>query len=204
MTTRARHALCAIVILVAAFVVESSRAHPAPSGTLEAIRARGHVVCSVSNGPVGYASATAQGVWSGIGVDFCRALAVAVLDDKDAVKFRAVGASDQREALQSGEVDVVAGYSNVPPGGDGTQGIRLAGILLYDGQGFMVRRAQNIASALELSGARVCVSKDGSAAPRVLAYFSDLKMPVELVPFDSLADAAKAFDSGGCLVLSAG
>jgi general L-amino acid transport system substrate-binding protein len=203
MAARARHVLSAALVLAAAFVGDISDAHQS-SSTLGTIRARGHVLCGVGDGLAGYSSASAQGVWSGIGADFCRALAVAVLDNKAAVQFRALPEPQQVEALQAGEVDVLARHADIPSGDDAVQGIRMAGVLVYDGQGFLVRRSEHIASALELSGVRVCVTREGSAAHRVTGYFSALRMPLELVRFDRWTDAVTAFDSGGCLVLSAG
>jgi general L-amino acid transport system substrate-binding protein len=195
--------VCAILVLAAAFAGEATRAHPA-SSTLASIRARGHVVCAVGDGPAGYSTATMHGDWSGIGADFCRALAAAVLGSKDAVRFRVLSAQTQLEALQAGEVDVLSRHAAMPPSEDAAQGVRLAGILVYDGQGFLVRRSQNIASALELSGARVCVCGPGEAAGHVSGYFAKLGMPLDLVALDSWPEAVKAFDNGSCLVLSAG
>ena len=83
---------------------------------------------------------TGEGVWTGISVDFCRALAAAVLGSKDAVKFRAVLPSERFAALQSGEIDVLSRNVAMTSSHDTALGIRFPGVLVFDGQGFMVRK----------------------------------------------------------------
>ena len=197
-----RRAVGVALVLGAALVEATSQVHAAPS-TLAAIRARGHVVCGVRDGPAGYSMAGAQGVWSGIAADFCRALAAAVVGSKEAVRFRLLAAEEQFSALQAGEIDVLSRYAGVAPGQVVSVDIRLAGILVYDGQGFMVRRSQNITSALELSGARVCVTRESDAGHRIAGYFTSLSMPFELVNFDRWQDAVMAYTDKACQVLSA-
>ena len=167
------------------------------------VRSARHVVCGVSDGPKGYSSVTGKGVWSGISVDFCRALAAAVLGSHDAVKFRLVPPSERFAALQSGEIDVLSRNVAITSSLDTTLGIRFPGVLVYDGQGFLVRKSQDVASALELSGARVCVTTETADAQGVADYFGALKMPYDLSKFDKWPDAATAYTNKSCQVLSA-
>lgn len=170
---------------------------------MDAIRARGHVLCGVGRGPKGYSSVNAQGAWAGIGVDFCRGLAAAVIGNKDAVEFREVTAGEGFAPLVSGDIDVLSRKTAITSSGDTSFGVRFPGILVYDGQGFMVRKSQNIASALELSGSRICVSGDAADQQEIADYFGGLKMPVELARFDNWPDAVMAYSDKSCLVLSA-
>jgi general L-amino acid transport system substrate-binding protein len=202
MTTGVRRALFLAIVAAAALLANSAWAR-ADAGVLEAVRARGHLLCGVGDGPKGYSSANAQGLWSGISVDFCRALAAAALGSKDAVRFRPVPASEVSAVLQAGEVDVLSGNLAMTPTRDTTLGIRFAGVLVYDGQGFMVRKSQNLASALELSGARICVTKEKADEQGLADYFATLKMPFDLVKLDSWPDAVMAYQSKSCQVLSA-
>jgi len=192
--------LCLALALGAALLGNSAWAD---AGVLESIRARGHVVCGVGNGPKGYSSVSAQGAWSGISVDFCRALAAAVIGNKDAVRFRAIAADEAFSPLQSGEVDVLSSNVAMTSSRDTALGIRFAGTLVYDGQGFMVRKSQNLASALELSGARICVTRESADEQGITDYFTTLKMPFDLVKFESWADAVMGYASKSCQVLSA-
>jgi general L-amino acid transport system substrate-binding protein len=175
----------------------------ADATVLDAIRTRGHVVCGVGDGPKGYSTVNAQGIWSGINVDFCRALAAAVLGNRDAVQFRLLPAGERFAALQSREIDVLSRNVAITSSLDTTLGIRFPGVLVYDGQGFLVRKAQNVSSALELSGARVCVTTETSDAQGVADFFNGLKIPYDLQKFEKWTDAAMAYANKSCQVLSA-
>jgi len=175
----------------------------AEAGVLEAIRDRGQLVCGVGNGLKGYSAVNGNGTWSGISVDFCRALAAAVLGNKDAVKFVPLPPGDGFSALQSGEIDILSRNATLTSSHDTGLGIRFPGVLVYDGQGFMVRKSQGVASALELSGARVCVVTETADAQGIASYFGGLKMPVELLKFDKWQDVVAAYTNKGCQVLSA-
>jgi general L-amino acid transport system substrate-binding protein len=202
MTRGGRRAVSAVLALAAFLVGATSRLIAAPS-TLTAIRDRGHVVCGVGDGSAGYSTTTPQGVWSGIGVDFCRALAAGVVGSKEAVKFRLLTPQEQIPALRAGEIDVLARYPDTAPGQDAAHGIRIAGVLVHEEQGLMVLRSQNITSALELSGARICVSRETGAGFRLSQYFTGLGMPYELVKFDKWKEAVSAYGDKACQVLSA-
>ena len=175
----------------------------AAAGMLETVRARGQLNCGVGDGPKGYSSANDSGVWSGISVDFCRALATAVLGNKDAVSFRTVSAREAFAALKAGEIDVLSRHVAMTLDHDAAQGIRIPGVLVYDGQGFMVRKQQGVASALELSGSRICVLAGTDDEQGIADYFGTLKMPFELSKFDKWPDAVVAYANRGCQVLSA-
>jgi general L-amino acid transport system substrate-binding protein len=191
------------VLALAAFLVGAASHLIAAPNTLAAVRDRGHVLCGVGDGSAGYSTTTAQGVWSGIGVDFCRALAAGIVGSKEAVKFRLLTPPEQIPALRAGAIDVLARYPDTAPGQDPADGIRIAGVLVHEEQGLMVRRPQNIASALELSGARICVTRETGAGFRLSQYFTGLGMPFELVRFDKWQDAVTAYADKNCQVLSA-
>jgi general L-amino acid transport system substrate-binding protein len=202
MTIGVCRGLCRASILLAAVIVPLASAQ-ADQSVLATIRARGFVTCGVGAGPKGYSAINAQGAWSGINVDFCRALAAAVLGSKDAVKFQALSGEEAVPALRAGKVDVLSRNIGMTSSLDTSLGVRFAGILVYDGQGFMVRKSQNITSALELSGARICIAADGTTEQGITDYFGGLKMPFELVKFDGWSNAVMAYASKGCQVLSA-
>ncbi len=186
----------ALAVLVTASGCEAG------AGVLQKVRAREHVICGIADGRKGYAATDGEGSWSGIGVDFCRALAAAVLGNRDAVRFRVVAPEDRFAVLQSGEVDVLSGSLAFSSSSDTALGIRFPGVLVYGGQGFLVRKAQGVASALELSGARICVSADTDDAQGISEYFGGLRMPYELSKHDSWQGAVAAYADKSCQVLS--
>ncbi len=201
MTIRARRGLCRLLVAGAAVIHQVCWAQ-ADASVLEAIRARGHVTCGVGTGPKGYSFVDAQGNWSGISVDFCRALAVAVFGNKGAVKFDPFLGDDAFSALRSGRIDILSRNVGMTSYLDTSQGVRFAGVLVYEGQGFMVRRSQNITSALELSGARICAVADSTAPQAIADYFGGLKMPFDLVKLDRWPDAVAVYTGKGCQVLA--
>jgi general L-amino acid transport system substrate-binding protein len=200
MRTPLRRALArATAVWLAAFLL----APAAQGGVLEAVRARGHLMCGVSDGPKGYSALSRDGVWSGISVDFCRALAAAVLGSKDAVKFHAVTPGDPFAGLQSGGIDVLSRNVAMTSSGDTAHGIRFPGVLVFDGQGFLVRKQQGVASALELSGTRICLLTERADAQAIADYFTALRMPFELSKYESWQEATSAYFNKSCQVLSA-
>src|SRR5262245_27266977 len=106
MTNALRRALCLGMTACLAMLAQPSQA-VAELGVLESVRTGGHLICGVGDGPAGYSTVNGQGVWTGISVDFCRALAAAVLGSKDAVKFRLLAAGERFSALQAREIDVL-------------------------------------------------------------------------------------------------
>jgi general L-amino acid transport system substrate-binding protein len=200
-----RIVLCRASSLAAALGVAALLCAPpciAGNSVLEKVRAREYVVCGVGENLKGYSTVNSEGVWSGIGVDFCRALAAAALGTKDAVKFRATSKDEGFAALQSGEVDVLSGKVAMTATRDMDLGIRFPGVLVFGGQGFMVRKSQAVASALELSGTRICVLSDTDDAQGIGDYFGALRMPFELSRFERWQDATMAYVNKGCQVLS--
>lgn len=141
------------------------------SPTLRAIRARGRLNCGVHEGLVGFAFTDNRGQWRGFDADFCRALAAAVLGDPDRVRFVPLTTSQRFEALRSGRVDVLWRTTSWTLSREAQEGVRFAGINYYDGQGFLVRRSLDLASAAELNGARVCVQRASTSELNLSDWF---------------------------------
>lgn len=141
------------------------------SPTLAAIKRRGRLNCGVHEGLVGFAFTDNRGQWRGFDADFCRALAAAVLGDADAVRFVPLVSSQRFEALRSGRVDVLWRSTSWTLSREAREGVRFAGINYYDGQGFLVRRSLDLASATELNGARICVQRGSTSELNVADWF---------------------------------
>ena len=156
---RGRSWVAGAVVLLAllASVPKSS----AKAGVLETIRTRGHLVCGVGNGLKGYSAVNGNGTWAGISVDFCRALAAAVLGNKDAVKFVPLPPGERFSALQSGEIDILSRNATLTSSHDTGLGIRFPGVLVYDGQGFWLCQKR-------LSSGRFPFWPDGETPTRAL------------------------------------
>ena len=173
-------------------------AQGAAAGTLAQVRKRGHLRCGVSQGLPGFSSTDDAGNWSGLDVDFCKAVAAAIFGDAGKVKFTPLSAKERFTALQSGEIDILSRNTTWTMARDTAQGMSFAGIIYYDGQAFMVKRGLGITSALELSGASVCTNTGTTTEMNVADFFRKHKMPYEIVPFEKSDEAAAAYDAGRC------
>ena len=166
--------------------------------TLKAVKDRGIVNCGANGTLAGFGSPDAQGNWTGLDVDFCRAVAAAIFNDPTKVKFVALTAKDRFTALQSGEIDVLARNTTWTSSRDTSLGLNFAGVIYYDGQGFIVRNALKVNSALELNGASVCVQQGTTTELNLADYFRTHKMQLKSVTFATADEAVKAYDAGRC------
>lgn len=166
--------------------------------TLDAVRQRGHVLCGVSTGVAGFSAPDAQGNWTGLDVDICRALGAAVLGDPAKVKFVPLNAQQRFTALKAGQVDLLSRNTSWTLTRDASLGFHFTAITYIDGQGFLVNRKYKVTQARQLKNAQVCVQA-GTTTEKNLADFSRAnQLNIKPVVFDSFEGAFKAFFSGRC------
>ena len=174
----------------------------ATAGTLGQVKERGTVRCGVSEGLPGFSLKSQNGTWSGMDVDFCRALAAAIFGDTDKAEFIPLSAKARFKALQSGEIDVLSRNTTWTMGRDTALGLNFAGVSYYDGQGFMVRKKLGVSSALELSGATVCVKMGSTTARNVADFFKSKQMPYKAVVLENAKQTVQAYEAGDCSVFT--
>jgi len=166
--------------------------------TLDAIKARGQVICGVNTGLAGFAAADSNGNWSGIDVDICRAIAAATLGDGTKIKFVPLNAQQRFTALQSGEIDILSRNTTWTLTRDASLGMVFTGTTYYDGQGFMVPSKGKIKSAKQLKGTTVCV-QSGTTTEKNLTDFSRAnKLDIKPVVFEKVEAATGAYFAGRC------
>ena len=175
-------------------------AAPAHAGkTLDAIKARGQVICGANTGLAGFAVADSSGKWSGLDVDVCKALAAAVLGDAEKVKYVPLNAQQRFTALQSGEVDVLARNTTFSLTRDASLGLNVTVTNFYDGQGFMVPVKSKMKSAKQLKGQTVCV-QSGTTTEKNLTDFSKANnLAIKPVVFEKVEAATSAYFAGRCI-----
>lgn len=180
----------------AAALMGMSSAHAGK--TLDAIKARGQVVCGVNTGLAGFAAADSNGNWSGIDVDICRAIAAATLGDGTKIKFVPLNAQQRFTALQSGEIDILSRNTTWTLTRDASLGMVFTGTTYYDGQGFMVPAKGKIKTAKQLKGTTVCV-QSGTTTEKNLTDFSRAnKLDIKPVVFEKVEAATGAYFAGRC------
>ena len=186
--------------LVAWFIGAALSASLAPSagaGTLDHVKARGQLICGANPGLAGFGLPDDQGVYKGLDVDECRAIAAAIFNDPTKVKFLPINAKDRPTILASGEIDVLIRNTTWTLSRQ-TGGMFFTGINYYDGQGFMVRKKLGIDSALKLDGASVCVQQGTTTELNLADFFRANNMKLEAVVFATDDEATKAYDTGRC------
>jgi general L-amino acid transport system substrate-binding protein len=169
----------------------------ADAGTLDKVKARGQLICGSNPGLAGFGLPDDQGVFKGLDVDECRAIAAAIFNDPNKVKFIPINAKDRPTILASGEIDVLIRNTTWTLSRQ-TAGMFFTGINFYDGQGFMVRKKLGVDSALKLDGASICVQQGTTTELNLSDYFRANAMKFEPVVFATDEEATKAYDSGRC------
>src|SRR4029079_2576823 len=152
---------------------------------------------------IGFSARAEDKDWTGIDADFCRALAAAIFDDPGKVEFVPLSAEDRFQALQSGKIDVLSRNSTWTMARETELGLLFAGVNFYDGQGFLVRHARNVSSALELTGSKVCVQSGTTTELNVRDYFAANGMRYEAIASPTAEEALNAYIEGRCDVLTA-
>ena len=173
---------------------------PALAGkTVDAIKARGQLVCGVSTGLAGFSAADSQGNWSGLDVDMCKAIAAAMLGDANKVKWVPLSAQQRFTALQSGEIDILSRNTTWTLTRDASLGMNFTGTTYYDGQGFMVTTKSKIKSAKQLKGATVCVQSGTTTEKNLTDYSRANNLGIKPVVFEKLEATNAAYFAGRCL-----
>jgi len=170
--------------------------------TLSSIKAKGFIQCGVNTGLPGFSSADKNGVWKGLDVDFCRAVAAATLGDANKVKFTPLTAKERFTALQSGEIDILSRNTTWTLTRDASLGINYVGVIYYDGQGFMVNKNIGVKNVNELSGATVCLHAGTTTELNLADYFRTNKLQYKAVTYDTADATIKGFEAGRCDVLT--
>jgi general L-amino acid transport system substrate-binding protein len=170
--------------------------------TLKTVQARGVLQCGIGTGLAGFGLADASGTWRGTNIDFCHAVAAAVLKDASKVKFVSLSSKDRFTALQAGESDFIAATTTWTMSRDTLLGLNFRPVYYYDGQGFMVRKSLGIKSAKELSGASVCIQQGTTTELNAADYFRRNNMKFEAVTFATANEATEAYESGRCDVFT--
>jgi general L-amino acid transport system substrate-binding protein len=168
--------------------------------TLDAVKKKGFIQCGINSGVPGFSSANDKGEWTGLDVDFCKAVAAAVFGDTTKVKYTSLTAKERFTALQSGEIDLLSRNTTWTFTRDTNQGLSFAGVNYYDGQGFMVNNG--VKSAKELDGASVCIQSGTTTELNLSDYFRANSMKYEPITYDKVEETIKGFEEGRCDVLT--
>ena len=169
----------------------------AEAGRLQRVRERGILVCASNNSVAGFGALDAAGNTVGFDIDLCRAVAVAVLGDPDAVEYRSTTAAERGPVIQSGEVDMMSRNTTWTSSRDAQWG-NFAQTMFYDGQGFMVPTASGVESILELKGAAICVQQGTTTELNLEDFNNQNDMGFSVVTFPDNISTDTAYQGGQC------
>jgi general L-amino acid transport system substrate-binding protein len=165
---------------------------------LDAIKARGQLICGIMEGTAGFAMPDSQGKWTGLDVDVCRAIAAAMFGDSEKVKYTPLTSQQRFTALQSGEVDILSNNTTWTLTRDTALGLDFGAVTYYDGQGFLVNKKLGVKNAKELNGATVCVAPGTTTELNLADYFRANKMSFKPVVIEKVEEVRAAFFGGRC------
>jgi general L-amino acid transport system substrate-binding protein len=177
-------------VLIASFTVAQAQ------GKLAEVRNRGSLVCGVNDVLPGFGTVNEAGEHEGFDVDFCKAIAAAVLGDADAVTYRPLSAQERFTAVQTGEVDVLIRNTTWTSSRDTEVGLNFGPVIFYDGQGFMVRRDSGIETLEDLEGRRIGVQSGTTTELNLADVMSALDIQYEPVIFETSDQLVAAYDDG--------
>jgi general L-amino acid transport system substrate-binding protein len=186
------------VLMACALGVPSAMAQ-----TLDAVKARGFLICGSSNPLAGFSQQDVDGRWSGFDVDLCRALAAAVLGNPDLIEFRSYRGEARFAPLQMGAVDVLMRNGAWTLGRDTRYGARYVAPAFFDGQAFLVPQSMGVVSAYELDNVSICVIDGAGEREGLDEFFFSNQTSFDSVIYEDVADLATAYRAGLCQAISA-
>jgi general L-amino acid transport system substrate-binding protein len=185
-------------LLAASGWIQPAAAQGSGSTTLDAVKARGQVLCGIAGQVPGFSLPDSQGVMRGIDADSCRAVTAAALGDAGKVKFVATTTQNRFTALQSGEVDMLSRSTTWTLGREGNLGLEFAWVNYYDGTGFLVKKSSGVKAAKEMDGATICVQPGTSTELAIADFYRLNNMKWTPILIADLSEIQNAFLSGRC------
>jgi general L-amino acid transport system substrate-binding protein len=185
----------AVAVAVAATAIVYERFD---TKTLKRTVRRDAVLCGVNTSLPGFSIPDEKGNWSGFDVDFCRAVAAAIFDDPNRVKFIPLNANERFKELQNRNIDILSRNSTWSMSRETSYNLHFPAVAYYDGQGFMVPGVRKVDSALALDGSKVCVQEGTTTQLNLADYFRANNIKYEAMKFSKLDEAIKAYGAGQC------
>jgi general L-amino acid transport system substrate-binding protein len=173
----------------------------ASGSTLAAVQSRGTLICGVNNGVPGFGFVDDAGNFSGFDVDYCRAIAAAVLGDSEAIEFRVVEAADRGTVIQTGEVDVLIRNTTYTQSRDAEWGGDFGVTTFYDGQGFMGLQSAGITEDSgpdTWDGAVVCTIQGTTSELNATNLAQVTGVTIDLVTFADADGYMNGLQAGQC------
>jgi general L-amino acid transport system substrate-binding protein len=167
------------------------------AGTLAEVIERDALKCGIHGTLPGFGTVDAEGNNAGFDVDYCRAVAAAVLGDAAKVEYVPLNADQRFPALQGSEIDVLIRNTTMTFGRDASLGLDFTVTTFYDGQGYVVR-GDEFASVDELEGATICVTSGTTTEANLADDFESRGFAYTPQVFSETTESWGTFVSGAC------
>ena len=171
-------------------------------GLLQQVKERGYLICGVNANLPGFSAQDESGNWSGLDVDFCKAVAAAIFGDATKVEYVGLNAAQRFPTLASGAIDLLARNTTWTISRDVNLMFEFAGVNYYDGQGFLIPTELGIKSAKGLNGAFVCITKETTSELNLNDYFAENNMAYRPIYVEGNKDAKAKLFAGECDVFT--
>ncbi|MEM9509714.1 MAG: amino acid ABC transporter substrate-binding protein [Cyanobacteria bacterium P01_E01_bin.35] len=165
---------------------------------LDTIKNRGRLICGINDRLLGFSYKEPDGSYSGISVDLCRAIAVALFDDPKAVEFRHLSSESRFTAVASGEVDILSRNTTWNLSRDSGLGLDFPPTNFYDGQGLMVNKDSKISSLEDLQGKSICVPINTTTETNLAEQMRKHNIAYQPVLFENADDLYQTYVDRGC------
>ena len=199
MLKRAMTAVAGIAIAAAM----STPGLAASGDTVKGIQDRDSLLCTGHNGSyLGFAEVDDKGKWTGFDIEFCKALATAILGSPDKLQIIPVSWAQRFPALQSGDIDVIIKVTGWTMGRDTELGLQYARPYFIGPTTILTRAELGAKSAADLEGGVFCINA-GTSIERIVAdYMGSRGIEYEALNFEKAEELRSALYAGRCDALA--
>jgi general L-amino acid transport system substrate-binding protein len=192
-----RRRVAAVLLALVAFGL----APQAEAGRLEQIRVRGYLTCGYKPGLLGFSLLFPDAGPFGLDADICRAVSVAILGSYRHLGF--IEVKSFQELKTNPDIDLAVRRLSWTLTREGADGLIFGPITFYDGQGFLVPKANGISTGLQLDGKRICVDPGESWAGTLIRYLKVNNLKADVIVTAGPEDSQRRLFSGKCDAYSA-
>lgn len=195
--------ICSLAAVSMAIGLSSTAGAAEAGPTVAAIKDRGALLCTGHNGSyLGFAEVDDKGEWTGFDIEFCKALATAILGSPDALKIIPVSWAQRFPALQSGDIDVIIKVTGWTMSRDTELGLQYGRTYFIGPTNILTRAELGAKSAADLEGGVFCINA-GTSIERIVAdYMGARGISYEALNFEKGEELRAALYAGRCDALA--
>lgn len=170
---------------------------------LDRVKERGYLICGVNGELPGFSFVNAEGQYEGIDVDLCRAVAAAIFDDPNLVRFRDLSAAERFDVLKSGEIDILSRNTTLTLSRDADEGLEFTPPIFYDAQGMLVKDDGKIEKLSQLANKAICVTEDTTSYDNLQDYLTQTQIKAKIIASDDSDVLFNAYEHDRCQAITA-